>query len=177
MELQLMLVRELIKIFAPKFFQHLDSLGEDSLELLFCHRWILLCFKREFSEHDALRIWECCWSRYETDYFHLFVCVAIIRIYGDDVWQKNLSADEILLHFNTLAMHMSVDLVLKVSRGLVYQFKTLTSVPCALQTLYQSADLYTTSLPVNVNCVHNNNNNSNGHRSNSNGVCPFDKQK
>ena len=186
MEMQLMLVRELIRIFSPKFFHHLDSLGEDSLELLFCHRWILLCFKREFSEQDALRIWECCWSRYETDYFHLFVCVAIIKVYGDDVYQKNLNADEILLHFNTLAMHMSVDLVLKVARGLVYQFKTLTTVPCVLQTLYQSTDLYTTSLPVKVNCVHSNSingnyatgsGNSKSSNNNNNSVCPFDKQK
>ena len=171
MELQLMLVRELIKIFCQDFYQHLDFMGDDSLELLFCHRWILLCFKREFYEQDALRIWECCWSRYETDYFHLFVCVAIIKIYGDDVYQKNLSADEVLLHFNTLAMHMSVDLVLKVARGLVYQFKTLTTIPCVLQTMYQSADLYTTSLPINVICVHRNNHSSNF------STCPFDKQK
>ena len=76
-------------------------------------RWILLCFKREFPEAEALRIWEACWAHYQTDYFHLFVCVAIISVYGEDVIQQNLPADEMLLHFSSLAMHMSADVVLK----------------------------------------------------------------
>ena len=177
MDLQLNLVKELVKIFCPRFYQHLDFLGQDALELLFCHRWILLCFKREFLEQDALKIWESCWSKHETDYFHLFVCVAIIKVYGDDVYQKNLAADEILLHFNTLAMHMSVDLVLKVARGLVYQFKTLTSVPCVLQTLYQNADFYTISLPVNVYCIHTNTAGRSKWSAESFNGCPFDKQR
>ncbi|EPQ16441.1 TBC1 domain family member 16 [Myotis brandtii] len=44
---------------------HLASLGEDGLQLLFCHRWLLLCFKREFPEAEALRIWEACWAHYQ----------------------------------------------------------------------------------------------------------------
>lgn len=76
-------------------------------------RWILLCFKREFNEKDALRIWEACWSHYQTDYFHLFICVAIVGIYGEDVVEQCLPADEILLHFSSLACHMSGQLVLR----------------------------------------------------------------
>lgn len=33
--------------------------------MLFCHRWLLLCFKREFPEAEALRIWEACWAHYQ----------------------------------------------------------------------------------------------------------------
>ena len=76
-------------------------------------RWILLCFKREFNEKDALRIWETCWAHYQTDYFHLFLCVAIVAIYGDDVVDQRLPADDILLHFSSLAMHMNGDIVLR----------------------------------------------------------------
>lgn len=79
-------------------------------------RWILLCFKREFPETDALRIWEACWAHYQTDYFHLFVCLAIICVYGEDVLQENLPADEMLLHFSSLSMHMSGEVVLKKVR-------------------------------------------------------------
>lgn len=49
----------------PRFYQHLSSLGEDGLQMLFCHRWILLCFKREFPEAEALRMWEACWAHYQ----------------------------------------------------------------------------------------------------------------
>lgn len=72
-----------------------------------------MCFKREFPEVDALKIWEACWSHYQTDYFHLFICVAIVSIYGDDVIDQGLPSDEILLHFSSLAMHMNGDLVLR----------------------------------------------------------------
>lgn len=58
-------LRELLRLTHPRFYQHLASLGEDGLQLLFCHRWLLLCFKREFPEAEALRIWEACWAHYQ----------------------------------------------------------------------------------------------------------------
>lgn len=41
MERNLKHLRELIRIMVPKFYTHLEK-HEDGLELLFCHRWILL---------------------------------------------------------------------------------------------------------------------------------------
>ncbi|XP_037770440.1 TBC1 domain family member 16 isoform X3 [Chelonia mydas] len=99
MEKQLMYLRELLRLMHLRFYQHLVSLGEDGLQMLFCHRWILLCFKREFPDAEALRMWEACWAHYQTDYFHLFICVAIVVIYGDDVIEQQLATDQMLLHF------------------------------------------------------------------------------
>ncbi|XP_006145741.1 TBC1 domain family member 16 isoform X2 [Tupaia chinensis] len=114
---------------------HLVALGEDGLQMLFCHRWLLLCFKREFPEAEALRIWEACWAHYQTDYFHLFICVAIVAIYGDDVIEQQLATDQMLLHFGNLAMHMSGELVLRKARSLLYQFRLLPRIPCSLHDL------------------------------------------
>lgn len=58
-------LRELLRLMHPRFHQHLCALGEDGLQMLFCHRWILLCFKREFPEAEALRMWEACWAHYQ----------------------------------------------------------------------------------------------------------------
>ena len=58
-------------------------------------------------------MWEACWAHYQTDYFHLFLCVAIIGVYGEDVVQQDLPADEMLLHFSSLSMHMSGEVVLR----------------------------------------------------------------
>ena len=58
-------------------------------------------------------MWEACWAHYQTDYFHLFLCVAIIAVYGEDVVQQDLPADEMLLHFSSLSMHMSGEVVLR----------------------------------------------------------------
>ncbi|XP_018419372.1 PREDICTED: TBC1 domain family member 16 isoform X3 [Nanorana parkeri] len=65
MEKQLMYLRELLRLVYPCFYQHLLSLGEDGLQMLFCHRWMLLCFKREFPDSEALRMWEACWAHYQ----------------------------------------------------------------------------------------------------------------
>lgn len=62
---------------------------------------------------EALRMWEACWSHYQTDYFHLFICISIMAVYGDDIVQQNLGTDDMLLHFNSLAMHMSGPIVLR----------------------------------------------------------------
>ncbi|KAG8507501.1 TBC1 domain family member 16 [Galemys pyrenaicus] len=135
MEKQLLYLRELLRLTHLRFYQHLVSLGEDGLQMLFCHRWLLLCFKREFPEAEALRIWEACWAHYQTDYFHLFVCVAIVVIYGDDVVEQQLAADQMLLHFGNLAMHMNGELVLRKARSLLYQFRLLPRIPCGLHDL------------------------------------------
>uniref|UniRef100_A0A3Q0SS20 TBC1 domain family, member 16 n=1 Tax=Amphilophus citrinellus TaxID=61819 RepID=A0A3Q0SS20_AMPCI len=135
MERQLMYLRELLRLMLPRFHQHLTRLGEDGLQLLFCHRWILLCFKREFPDTEALRMWEACWAHYQTDYFHLFLCVAIIVLYGDDVTEQQLATDQMLLHFSNLSMHMNGELVLRKARSLLYQFRLLPRIPCSLHDL------------------------------------------
>ncbi|XP_057242177.1 TBC1 domain family member 16 [Malurus melanocephalus] len=135
MEKQLLYLRELLRLMHPRFHQHLCALGEDALQMLFCHRWILLCFKREFPEAEALRMWEACWAHYQTDYFHLFICVAIVVIYGDDVIEQQLATDQMLLHFGNLAMHMNGELVLRKARSLLYQFHLLPRIPCSLHEL------------------------------------------
>lgn len=135
MEKQLLYLRELLRLMHPRFHQHLCALGEDGLQMLFCHRWILLCFKREFPEAEALRMWEACWAHYQTDYFHLFICVAIVVIYGDDVIEQQLATDQMLLHFSNLAMHMNGELVLRKARSLLYQFHLLPRIPCSLHDL------------------------------------------
>lgn len=135
MERQLLYLRELLRLAHPRFYQHLAALGEDGLQLLFCHRWLLLCFKREFPEAEALRIWEACWAHYQTDYFHLFICVAIVAIYGDEVIEQQLATDQMLLHFGNLAMHMNGELVLRKARSLLYQFRLRPRIPCSLRDL------------------------------------------
>ncbi|XP_037259420.1 TBC1 domain family member 16 isoform X4 [Falco rusticolus] len=70
-----------------------------------------------------------------TDYFHLFICVAIVVIYGDDVIEQQLATDQMLLHFGNLAMHMNGELVLRKARSLLYQFHLLPCIPCSLHDL------------------------------------------
>nr|XP_023027011.1 TBC1 domain family member 16 [Leptinotarsa decemlineata] len=127
-------LRELIRLMVPKFHEHLKK-HKDATELLFCHRWILLCFKREFTEAVALRMWEACWANYLTDYFHLFLCLAIISVYADDVIAQDLRSDEMLLHFSSLAMYMDGQLIARKARGLLHQYRQMREIPCTLSGL------------------------------------------
>ncbi|KAF7635438.1 Rab-GAP TBC domain-containing protein [Meloidogyne graminicola] len=136
MEIQLDYLRELIRIFIPEFYTHLMFLGGDAPSLMFVHRWILLFFKREFPQNEALHIWEACWSRYRTTHFHLFVACAIVSVFGPDVVSQRLPNDEILLYFSSLAMHMDARLILRKARGLLYQFYRMQRIPCTLAGLH-----------------------------------------
>ncbi|GMT05924.1 hypothetical protein PENTCL1PPCAC_28098 [Pristionchus entomophagus] len=138
MEINLEYLRELLKLLSPDFFKHLLSLKGDAPQLIFVHRWIILCFKREFPEHDALHIWEACWSRYRTSHFHLFICVAIISVYGKDIITQRLPHDEMLLYFASLANHMDAKIVLKKARGLLYSLCRMERLPCSLAGLVDS---------------------------------------
>ncbi|KAK7066099.1 hypothetical protein SK128_014850 [Halocaridina rubra] len=131
MEKNLSYLRELLRLMTPRFFNHMAN-QQDGMDLLFCHRWILLCFKREFREDEALAMWEACWSNYQTDYFHLFLVVAIVSIYGNDVVDQNLRPDETLLYFTSLANHMDGHMVLKKARGLLHQYRSMSHLPCTL---------------------------------------------
>ncbi|XP_042203048.1 TBC1 domain family member 16-like [Homarus americanus] len=134
MEKNLSYLRELLHLMTPRFFEHMQQ-QQDGMDLLFCHRWILLCFKREFDENQALSMWEACWSNYQTDYFHLFLVVAIVSMYGKDVVDQNLRPDETLLYFTSLANHMDGQMALKKARGLLHQYRSMSHLPCTLMGL------------------------------------------
>lgn len=134
MDRNLCYLRELVRIMVPDFYAHLEN-HADALELLFCHRWILLCLKREFPTEIALVMWEACWVNYLTDHFHLFLCLAIMCVYADDVIAQDLRTDEMLLHFSSLAMYMDGNVILRKARGLLYHFRQLVRLPCTLAGL------------------------------------------
>ncbi|VDO60602.1 unnamed protein product [Heligmosomoides polygyrus] len=112
MEINLEYLRELLKLLQPSFYNYLADQKGDALQLMFA-----------------------CWAQYRTCYFHLFVCCAIVSIYGDDVIAQQLPHDEILLYFSSLAMHMDGRLVLKKARGLLHDFSRREKIPCSLAGL------------------------------------------
>ena len=77
-------------------------------------------------------MWEACWARHQTDYFHLFICAAVIAVYGEDVVQQDLMADEMLLHFSSLSMHMSGEVVL---RKVLHSYSQLLTINTSLNLI------------------------------------------
>lgn len=124
----------LIKMLIPKFYLYLEQ-TEGGLSLMFCHRWLLVCLKREFSEEDALCLWEACWSNFETSSFHLFVCIAIMAIYGQKAVDNNMNINELMVFFNTLSHSMPREIVMAQARGYLYQFSQSSHVHCSLYSV------------------------------------------
>lgn len=121
----------LIRMLIPWFYSYLEH-TEGGMSLMFCHRWLLVCLKREFPEEDTLIIWEACWSKYETTAFQLFICIAIMAIYGQKAVERNMNIDELMFFFNTLSQSMPRDIVLTQARGYLYQFCRSSQVHCSL---------------------------------------------
>lgn len=127
-----------MKLLLPWFHAYLDSVP-DGLLLFFTHRWLLVCLKREFKDEDFLLIWEACWTNYETNSFHLFVCLAIMAMYGQKVLDEAMNTNEITAHFNMLASKMPVDIVLTQARGYLYQFMRCGQVSCVLRPIMRDS--------------------------------------
>ena len=137
---------------AAKFYAHL-LLEDENMDLLFCHRWLLLGFKREFYDLHVMRMWEACWSHYQTEFFHIFISVAIVLEYGDPVWQKSMRVDEMLNYFNNLALEMDGDRVLKQARSLLYQFRRLAGIPCTLRGLLSGPGAWDSATLPEIECT------------------------
>ena len=121
----------------PSFHEYLKKI-ENGLSLMFCHRWLIVFFKREFSLPDTLYIWEACWSCYETKYFHLFICIAIMAIFGQKAMDKVMNIDELMVYFNSLSLQLSRAIVLCQARGYLYKFMNSQEVNCSLYEIMDS---------------------------------------
>ena len=138
----------------PEFYIHCLMQDED-LCLLFCHRWLVLCFKREFIWPELMTIWEACWSRYQTDYFHIFICVAMLMLYGKKCLDKKMKIDQMLEYFMNMAMKFDGSAVLREARRLLYKFRTFQTIPCTLRGLLSGPGVWDGGIAPEVECISN----------------------
>ena len=135
----------------PEFYAHL-LLQDAAMDMLFCHRWLLLSFKREFFNEEVLKMWEACWSRYQTDYFHIFLCVAMVQEYGKAVVEQDMPADDMLQYFTDLSMKMDGTRVVRVARQLLLKFRQLPGIPCSLRGLLSGPGIWDSAPLPEIQC-------------------------
>lgn len=136
----------------PELYIHCLMQDED-LDLLFCHRWLVLCFKREFIQPEVLKLWEACWSRYQTDYFHIFICVAILRLYGNKCIEHKMRMDEMMQYFMDMAMQFDGSAVLREARSLLYRFRKFQVIPCTLQGFLSGPGVWDGGIEPEIECM------------------------
>ena len=84
----------------------------ESVNFIFCFRWLLIWFKRELAFTDVMRLWEVLWTRKPCTNFHLLICVALINDQTATIVENKFGYSEILKHINDLANRINLNDVL-----------------------------------------------------------------
>ncbi|XP_061532411.1 TBC1 domain family member 15 isoform X1 [Phycodurus eques] len=127
MKTQLIKLRTLLRLLDPSFCNYLES--QDSGYLYFCFRWLLIHFKREFSFHDVLRLWEVMWTGLPCQNFHLLLCCAILDSEKSKIMEEKFGFNEILKHVNELSMKLDVEEILQKAESIWLQISKCQGLP------------------------------------------------
>ncbi|XP_040199922.1 TBC1 domain family member 15 [Rana temporaria] len=180
MKTQLVQLSTLLSLLDSGFCSYLES--QDSGYLYFCFRWLLIRFKREFSFHDILHVWEVIWTGLPCQNFHLLICCAILESEKKQIMEQNYGFNEILKHINELSMKLEINDVLCKAEAISLQMMKCKDLPpavcevlgldnnaaplsyetaedCIVKKHYQMSPSQNSSVPVHP---------ANGTRSNSN---------
>lgn len=93
-KLQLSNLKALLEFVDSQYSDYMEH--NESANMYFCFRWILILFKREFSFPDVMRLWEVLWTDLPCKNFHLLICIAILMMKKDDIIDNNYGFNEIL---------------------------------------------------------------------------------
>uniref|UniRef100_A0A182NE53 TBC1 domain family member 15 n=1 Tax=Anopheles dirus TaxID=7168 RepID=A0A182NE53_9DIPT len=128
MKQQLENLRVLLAFVNERLFNYMRE--NQSENMYFCFRWLLVWFKREFSNTDIMQLWEVLWTGLPCPNFHLFVCVAILDQEMDVFIDGQFSFTEILKHVNELSGNLNLVAVLEQAESIYLQVKqTLEESP------------------------------------------------
>uniref|UniRef100_A0A182W9R1 TBC1 domain family member 15 n=1 Tax=Anopheles minimus TaxID=112268 RepID=A0A182W9R1_9DIPT len=128
MKQQLEHLRVLLSFVNERLFNYMSE--NQSENMYFCFRWLLVWFKREFSNADIMQLWEVLWTGLPCTNFHLFVCVAILDQEMDVFIEGRFSFTEILKHVNELSGNLNLAAVLEQAESIYLQVKqTLDASP------------------------------------------------
>lgn len=127
MKAQLHQLTVLLKFTDPHFYSYLEK--HDSGNMYFCFRWLLICFKREFSFPDIMTLWETLWSQRLSPNYHLIVCLAILDKHRHVIMENEFGFTDILKYINDLAYNMDVREVLIRAEQLCLQLLVYPELP------------------------------------------------
>ncbi|WFD01752.1 GTPase activating protein [Malassezia obtusa] len=141
MRSELLTLQRLLAELCPSLYTYLQAV--DGLNLFFCFRWILVCFRREFELSDVQRLWDAIWAASWSapsdavdspqwplcHNFELFVALAILESHADVIVRHLRTFDEVLQYIHSLAYQMDVHAILRRAEALVYRLRGRTQHP------------------------------------------------
>ena len=105
---QLLALRKLVQLLDPQLYVHFEN-QQQCQNYLFCYRWLLLHFKREFSFDDCLRLWEALWTCSFCDQLHMYVCVAVLQQFRRKIIEADMTFDDLIQFTNGLSHRIPLE--------------------------------------------------------------------
>lgn len=110
----------MLKVIDPPLYEYFEL--TDSSNMFCCFRWLLILFKREFPFEELKTLWEVIWMCPLTRHFHLFIAIAILNNYRQELFECR-AFDEILKFINNLSQNINVPEMIKHAEILYYVFR------------------------------------------------------
>lgn len=127
MKTQFAQLRRLLEVANPRLFKYM--IAHDSDNMYFCFRWLIVWYKREFSNDDILKIWECLWTKLPCINFHILISVAILDQETDIIIESKYEFNEILKHVNELSGNIDLKRTLEIAEAIYLQLKESETLP------------------------------------------------
>lgn len=124
MKSQLSALFGLVNAADPELASYLEQ--HDSSNMFFCFRWLLVLFKREFSNEDIMTLWEVLWTDLPCPNFHLLISLAILDMEKNILIENSYGFTEILKHINDLSMKIDLSVALSTAEALHAQFSMMS---------------------------------------------------
>jgi hypothetical protein len=144
MKTQLQHLQLLLNFIDPELANYLES--QESSNMYFCFRWLLIMFKREFSFPDIMRLWEVVWTGRPCKNFHLLLCLAVLINEKTTLMESNFGFTEILKHINDMSGTLLVDDILVLAEALFLQLRSCRDLPSDIH------DILAVTCPLSTNC-------------------------
>ncbi|GLH12187.1 TBC1 domain family member 15 [Gryllus bimaculatus] len=124
---QLNELQTLLSVVNPELTSYIRH--HDSGNMFFCFRWLLVLFKREFSQADVMKLWEVLWTDLPCTNFHLLICAAILEAEKKVIMEGNYGFTEILKHVNDLSMKIDLEATLCNAESIFLKLKLAAQLP------------------------------------------------
>mmetsp|Transcript_5644 Transcript_5644/g.14410 ORF Transcript_5644/g.14410 Transcript_5644/m.14410 type:complete len:377 (-) Transcript_5644:185-1315(-) len=108
---ELQLLKDTVGYLDPELQAHMNGCAGPDTDWLFCHRWLLLNFRREFDLEAILPLWERMWAQHSTAHFNTVVAVGILSMHRDQILAIK-APDELLGFLQHLAVGLDVNAVI-----------------------------------------------------------------
>ena len=92
---------------------------------------------REFVYEDVVSLWERLWTNHLTEHFHLYMCVALLKMYKKKIIDEEMDFDTLLKFINELSGHIDLERAMRDAEALfhlaawvllAYLFRLLTVI-------------------------------------------------